>query len=113
MNSATYSSERHRPPFDEALIVHVLRSSERRKGATRLVLSKLEAHVARDSPSYHGLGVDIATARKVIESILRQPQKVVIGRKTMDVYGPHGRGIRLRRETSEFLTFLDIVWSSR
>lgn len=112
MNSSAWPSQ-VLTLFDGTLIKYIVETSEVRRGASKLVLSKLEAHIARDEPSYRNLNVDIATARKIIEAVLRHPQRVVMGRKTMDLYGPEGRGIRLRRATLEFLTFLEAARATR
>ena len=99
--------------FTNSLIDHVITSSERRRGATTLVLSKLEAHIARNDPSYQGLTVDIEAARLVIEEILKHPQRIVAGLKTIDIYGSQGRAVRLHRETLEFQTFLEATKATR
>jgi RHS repeat-associated protein len=73
----------------------------------------LASHIDRGQQVYQGVEKSERGAARLIESILKEQKRVVVGRKTMDVYDNAGRGVRLRTDSGEFMGFLDATIAGR
>lgn len=110
---ASFSDGDLQTAFRKLVIRHLIRSSRCLRGRRPLGHAKLEGHIARGDPAFHSLIASQDTAEQIIEAVLTHPVRVVVGKKTVDIYNAVGQGVRFVRETKEFQTFLELSRASR
>ena len=99
--------------FPKSAVKQLIRSSRRLRGRRPLGHAKLEGHIARRDPTFQSLVASQRVAEQIIEDVLTHPVRIVVGRKTVDIYNAVGQGVRFERESKEFQTFLEASRASR
>lgn len=66
----------------------------------------LEKVIALTS-AFEGIAPTPDNADLLIRNILRNPDREFIGDKAIDVYNANGQGVRFKKNTYKFITFLE------